>query len=195
MRPALYSEPDIQPVSFLTMRPRLAVIATLALCAASVSVPASAQTSARPAAQPAVTPDQAEQVREQDADDRVAAADVPAAVAEALRRTHASATDVRWNLEDGGFEASFTEDMTAVSVVLSADGAVRETETELHVDAVPVAVQNALARGYAGFPIGEFSRVVTAGGRTTYEIEVRRDGRTTDVVFDASGAVVSAEQD
>lgn len=125
----------------------------------------------------------------------MAAADVPAAVAEALRRTHPGAADVEWDREDAGYEASFDDGADEVSVVFAADGAVVETETEIHRDVVPVPVQDALARAYPGARVTEFARIVSADGTTTYEVEIATETGAADVLFDASGRVVRAEHD
>lgn len=125
-------------------------------------------------------------------DDGIAAASVPQAVTAALRAAHPSAADVEWEREDDGYEASFFEGGADVSVVFASDGAVQETEAEIAVADLPAAVRQALARDYAGRTVTEAARIVAADGAVTYEAEL--DG-ATDVLFDASGAVVGTEDD
>ena len=132
---------------------------------------------------------------EEDEDDGMAAARVPGAVSTALRSAHPAATDVEWTREDDGYEASFAESGSDVSVVFSASGAVQETETEIAVADLPAAVRRTLDRDYAGRTVSEAARIVAADGAVTYEAELTQGGRTVDVVFDASGAVVSTEED
>ena len=125
-------------------------------------------------------------------DDGIAAASVPQAVTASLRAAHPSAADIEWEREDDGYEASFSEGGADVSVVFASDGAVQETETEIAVADLPAAVRQALARDYAGRTVTEAARIVAADGAVTYEAEL--DG-ATDVLFDASGAVVGTEDD
>ena len=125
-------------------------------------------------------------------DDGIAAAQVPQVVTAALREAHPAATDVEWDREDDGYEASFSENGSDHSVEFSASGAVQATETEMAVADLPAAVRQTLARDYAGRTVTEAARVVGADGAVTYEAEL--DG-TTDVLFDASGAVVGTEDD
>ena len=125
-------------------------------------------------------------------DDGIAAASVPQAVTAALRTAHPGATDTRWEREDDGYEASFSEGGSDVSVEFAAGGAVQETETEIAVADLPAAVRQTLARDYAGRAVTEAARIVAASGAVTYEAEL--DG-STDGLFAASGAVVGTEDD
>lgn len=115
----------------------------------------------------------------------------PAAVAAAFRVEHPGATGLEWSQEEGGQEASFTEDGTDVSVVYAADGTAGAVETEIDGSALPAPVTAAIARAYAEYRLTEAARIED-GGATTYEAELTRDGRSQDVIFNADGTVVPA---
>lgn len=113
----------------------------------------------------------------------------PEAVAQTFQSEHPTATDVAWTMEEGGYEASFTEGGTAQSVVYAASGAAGAVETEIAVADLPEAVTAALARDYAGQTVSEAARIVE-DGQTTYEAEITADGTTTDLIFREDGTLV-----
>ena len=113
----------------------------------------------------------------------------PAAVEQAFQSEHPTATGVAWTMEEGGYEASFTENGTAESVVYAASGAAGAVETEIAVADLPAAVTAALARDYAGQTVTEAARIVS-NGETTYEAEVTVNGNRQDLIFREDGTLV-----
>jgi len=113
----------------------------------------------------------------------------PAAVEQAFASGHPTATDVTWTMADDGFEASFTEDGTAQSVVYAASGVAGAVEVEIPVADLPAAVTAALARDYAGQTVREAAGIVE-DGQPTYEAEITADGTTTDLIFREDGTLV-----
>ena len=108
---------------------------------------------------------------------------VPAAVKTAFLKDHAGAAKVKWEQENGQYEASFTEHGTAMSILYTASGAVTETETGIPVRALPKAARDmAAAKG----KIKEAARIVKNNGEVLYEAEV--NGK--DLLFDEKGTPV-----
>ncbi|MCC3160159.1 PepSY-like domain-containing protein [Hymenobacter sp. 15J16-1T3B] len=121
---------------------------------------------------------------------------VPAAVTAAFHKAHPAAKQVKWEKEDGNYEAEFKQGAEELSVVMTADGKLLETETEIRVAQLPAAVRGKLTSAYAGYQVTEAAKIVTAAtGATTYEAELRKPGKKMDVIFDASGGVVKTEAD
>lgn len=119
---------------------------------------------------------------------------VPAAVAATLKKTHPAAKQVKWEKEDGNYEAEFKQGQEEMSVVFTAAGQLLETETKIRVAQLPAAVRGKLASDYAGYQVTDAAKIVTAAtGATTYEAEVRKPGKKMDVIFDANGMVVKTE--
>lgn len=119
---------------------------------------------------------------------------VPVAVTAAFQKAHPAAKQVKWEKEDGNYEAEFKQGVEELSVVLTAAGQLLETETEIRVAQLPAAVRGKLTSAYAGYQVTEAAKIVTAAtGATTYEAELRKPGKKMDVIFDANGEVVKTE--
>jgi hypothetical protein len=67
------------------------------------------------------------------------------------------------------------------------------TETRVRLQDLPVPVQDAVKAHAKGAPLRGVSKEVK-NGRTLYEAELRTNGRTRDITFDATGQVVSDEE-
>lgn len=170
----------------------LALTLALALSACAPDSATDTDVSVDTADRPAASRDDmgAEDV-DDDSTDVDAAVTPPAAVAEAFAAARPNATDVEWSMEGEQYEASFTDAGTDMSTLYDADGTAGAVETKIEASALPAPVSAALARDYADAEVLEAEVIVNAG-TTTYEAEVRRDGRTEDVIFNADGTVVPA---
>ncbi len=108
-----------------------------------------------------------------------------------FNRQFPQAKEIKWEKEGSYYEAGFEQNKQELSALLSADGTLVETETEINVDQLPAAVRTTLARQYKGVKIKEAAKIVAAGtGAVTYEAEIVRNGKTVDVLFDAEGREV-----
>src|SRR6185436_11980539 len=67
-------------------------------------------------------------------------------------------------------------------------------EVTVQRDSLPPEVQRAVERETKGSRIKAFKKEVEHG-ETLYEVETTRDGRTRDLMFDASGRVVTVEEE
>jgi len=141
-------------------------------------------------------PDTTASATRADADDRDEPGQVapPDAVVQAFEAAYPSATEVAWSMEEGGYEASFTDGAVERSVVYAADGTAGAVETEIAVTDLPEAVATTLARDYPGQAVTEAAEIVD-GDHTTYEAEVSADGATRDLIFEADGTLVQTETD
>ncbi len=119
---------------------------------------------------------------------------VPAAVAATFQEAFPKATAVKWEKENGNYEAGFRQAGAKMSALLSASGQLKETETSLTPSALPAPVRAALAARYKGLKVNEAARIVAADtGAVMYEAEVRQNGKTRDVLFTADGGEVVKE--
>lgn len=118
-------------------------------------------------------------------------AQVPAAVITTFHQTFPQATAVRWERENGGYEAGFHQNQAVMSAVFDGAGALQETETGMAPGALPAPVRHTLATRYKGIKVSEAAKIVAAKtGAVTYEAEVREHSRTRDVLFTADGQEV-----
>ena len=122
---------------------------------------------------------------------KLKAAQVPAAVVAGFNQKFPQAKEVKWEKEGGHYEAGFEQGKQEMSALLSADGTLVETETEIQVSQLPAGVQATLARQYKGVKIKEAAKIVAAGtGAVTYEAEIEQSGKEVDLLFDAEGREV-----
>ncbi|MBO0938587.1 PepSY-like domain-containing protein [Fibrella sp. HMF5335] len=109
----------------------------------------------------------------------------PAAKA-TLKKAYPAATGVKWDKEDGDYEASFKNGGKSMSLVIDAKGMVKETETDITVAELPAAVRAYVAKNMPGKKISEAAIIVDASGKKMYEAEVA--GK--DILFDEAGVLV-----
>lgn len=122
---------------------------------------------------------------------KIAAANVPAAVAATFIKSFPTVKTVKWEKEGADYEAGFDLGKAEMSAVITAAGVLKETETEMAVAQLPAPVQKALAANYKTSKVTEAAKIVTAAtGATTYEAEVSQSGKHRDVLFNADGTEV-----
>lgn len=110
----------------------------------------------------------------------------PAAVKAAIARLYPTAKNVKFEKENGDYEAEFIHNGKSMSVVLDAKGTVKETETGIAVSALPASVRDYVAKQMPGRKIKEAAEIVDAKGVKTYEAEV--GGK--DLLFDTAGKLL-----
>ena len=104
----------------------------------------------------------------------VSAAQVPAAVRDAVTRAYPSAHVTKWTTEvehgSRSYEAETVDGTTHRDMVINADGRITEVETQLAVEQLPAPVRTAATANHAQVDRAE---IVVAGRDTTYEIKIR----------------------
>jgi hypothetical protein len=115
---------------------------------------------------------------------KISADKVPALVKAAFAKQHPG-TSVKWEMENGKYEAGFKDKGTTTSVLYTADGTMTESETDIKIADLPKAVMDYVKAHYKG-KIKEGAKITTAAGVVTYEAEV--DGK--DVIFDSTGKFI-----
>ena len=112
--------------------------------------------------------------------------DVPAAAKATVARLYPGAKAVKWEKEDGNYEAGLTHNGKTLSLVIDAKGNVLETETTIAVSALPASVREYVTKHHAGKKIKEAAEIVDSKGKKTYEAEV--GGK--DLMFDDKGEFI-----
>lgn len=122
---------------------------------------------------------------------KIKTADVPAVVKSAFEKQYLKATEVKWNKENGNFEASFDLNKTDNSVVFDGSGKILETEIEIEITQLPKAIADYVKANYKGAAIKEAAKITDAEGTVTYEAEVK--GK--DLIFDSTGKFLKESKD
>jgi len=120
---------------------------------------------------------------------KVKESEVPQVVKTAFMKAYPNAKGVKWDKEAAGFEASFDQNKNDMSVVLDKMGVVKEVETGIAKDKLPKAVLETLKKDFADHDIEETAMIV-ANGVTTYEVEVEKGKKSSDLIFDSTGKLL-----
>jgi hypothetical protein len=115
----------------------------------------------------------------------------PQVVKDAFNKQFPEAEEVKWNKEGEDFEASFEKKEKDMSAVIDTKGNVLETEVGIEITDLPQAIQDYLAKNYAGKEIKEAAKIVDAKGTLTYEAEIEK----SDVLFDSNGHYIKVAKD
>lgn len=111
---------------------------------------------------------------------------VPAIIKSAFQKQYPDAKEVKWEKENGNYEAEFEVGETDYSVLIDASGNIIETEIEISNDALPANAKEYISKNYAGQKIKEAAKITDAKGTVTYEAEIK--GK--DLIFDSNGVFI-----
>lgn len=117
-------------------------------------------------------------------------ATVPAAVKSAFEKQYPG-NKVKWDNENGKFEAGFEYKGHEMSILYNANGGVEETEMEIKTVELPVSVKNYVAQNFKGQKIKEAAKITRSNGTVEYEAEV--NGK--DLIFSSNGSFVKETKD
>ena len=116
-------------------------------------------------------------------------AQVPAAVKATFKAKFPAITSNTWEKEGTKYEAGFTQNGITISALITPAGELLETESDMSPAKLPAAVRTKLASDYKAYKITEAATLISAEGKTTYEAEVSKGGKSHDVVFYADGSL------
>lgn len=118
---------------------------------------------------------------------------VPEKVKAAFTAKFPTARNVKWDRENATeWEAEFNLDGGEFSANFSNEGTWMETEREMKVEELPVAVKTTLDTDLVGYKVEEAEEVETPNG-VHYAVEVEQGGTTYEVELNAQGQVVHKE--
>ncbi len=111
---------------------------------------------------------------------------VPTKVKSAFNTLYPKATEVKWEKENGEYEAHFTIQNIKQSVLINNAGQVTESETSIKTNELPIAAIKYVEKNYPKQKIKEAAKIINSKGVTTYEAEIK--GK--DIIFDATGSFI-----
>jgi len=121
---------------------------------------------------------------------KIKAVDVPVAVKSTFGKQYPTAKEVKWNKENGNFEASFDLDKVDNSVLFDPSGEILETEVKIEINQLPKGIVDYVKTNYKA-SIKEAAKISDAQGAITYEAEVK--GK--DLIFDSRGKFIKETKD
>jgi hypothetical protein len=116
---------------------------------------------------------------------------VPKAVKDAFEKRFPTATGVKWEKENAKeYEAGFKLNAVNMSANFTADGSWLETEMEIAVTDLPVAVSSAINKKYAGCSITGADKIENSKGEVFYEADIKTGKRKKEVLYKPDGTSV-----
>ena len=116
---------------------------------------------------------------------------VPEPVKAKFATMYPKADNAKWEMEDGNYEATFKAEKTETSVIISADGNIVQTETEIDAALLPQPIHDYVAAQLGGKKITSAAKIMNSTGNVTYEAEVGE----TDYLFDSMGQFTGKEEE
>ena len=119
------------------------------------------------------------------------ASKVPGPVKDGFAKQYPKVSKVKWEMENGQYEATFKLDGNSMSTLQDASGKITETETEIKAADLPAAVKSYVGEHYKGHSIREAAKIIKADGSINYEAEVKEK----NLVFDSNGKFIKEEKE
>ena len=119
---------------------------------------------------------------------------VPASVASAFKAKFPTASKPTWKMEAGkSYEAKFKLNNLDKTALFSSTGNWVKTDTQIKVADLPTDVRQTITKQFAGYNIGEASKMENADHGNGYEVEINKGKEMLDVVLSTKGVVMSQE--
>lgn len=122
---------------------------------------------------------------------KLEAAKVPASIKTNFTKQFPKAEQVKWEKEDGNYEAGFKQGSDKMAATYKPDGTFMESEVTIPAKSLPASVQEYVKAHYKGAAIKEAAKITKASGEINYEAEVNK----MDVLFDADGKFLKEVKD
>ncbi|MBC7524849.1 MAG: PepSY-like domain-containing protein [Flavobacterium sp.] len=116
---------------------------------------------------------------------------IPAVVQNAFSKSFPTVTKVKWEKEDGNFEAGFKENGIEKSVLLSSKGEILETESSIMVTELSKKITDYVAKNYPNKKIKGGAKIIDAKNKVSYEAEIK----DLDLLFDEKGDFIKVSKD
>lgn len=117
---------------------------------------------------------------------KVKESEVPETIKSAFQKQHPNAKEVKWEKENGNYEAEFEMGETESSVLYNTDGNLLETEVEITAADLPKKASEYVQAHYKDQKMKEVAKISDAKGIVTYEAEIQG----MDLIFDNAGKFI-----
>jgi len=113
--------------------------------------------------------------------------EIPKEVKKAFAKDYPNAKNVKWDMEDEDFEASFVVKKVNISVIYDEEAELKETETEISTSALPENVLKYISENYKDYKITGAAKIVDEEDILTYEAEITKGKKKQDLTFNKDG--------
>ncbi|MDX1942946.1 MAG: hypothetical protein SFU99_20450 [Saprospiraceae bacterium] len=80
-------------------------------------------------------------------------------------------------------------------LIFDTEGNLLYTEAEIKVNELPAGVKNSISNAYTNYEIKEAERLDLTDGTKQYEVEIKKDQTTMEVLLNANGTVICAQEE
>lgn len=112
--------------------------------------------------------------------------EVPAAVKTAFQKNYPQIKILKWDKEDGNFEASYELNEIDNSVLFDQQGNIIESEVEIKTTQLPRGVLEYVKTNYKTLKVDEAAKITHNDGVIVYEVEMKK----MDLLFDSNGKFI-----
>lgn len=116
--------------------------------------------------------------------------EIPQEVTTAFSQKYPSAESIKWEMEDGDYEAEFKVGDLEMSANFSKTGLWLESETALKSGNLPEAVVAGIAANFPGAKIEEAEKLDLPDSSISYEVKLEGD-QDVEAVFSANGELIN----
>lgn len=116
---------------------------------------------------------------------------VPAPAKTAFEKAFPGSSKVKWGKEKTDYEVEFILNGEKMSALYDGNGVLKETEEDIKITALPIAVTEYIKQHYAKAGIKEAAKITKPGGEINYEAEVNK----MDLIFDVNGKFIHEQKD
>ena len=120
--------------------------------------------------------------------------DIPAVVKEAFQKEYPS-QKAKWGKEDDGYEAEFKMNGSDASAVYDKNGHRKAFEIEIAITELPKATLDYLNKNYPSNKITEAAKITDDKNAVTYEAEIKKKGKSYDLLFDSNGKFIKINEE
>jgi uncharacterized membrane protein YkoI len=121
--------------------------------------------------------------------------DVPAELKKSFEQSYPDASEVEWEMKGDTLIVEFEINNEEQEVWYTPDGQTAKTVKEITETDLPEPVKSTINEKYSDYTIDSIDLIEEAGS-TVYEVELQKGWTTEkDVIFDASGKVLSENED
>lgn len=114
---------------------------------------------------------------------------IPASVKEAFAKEFPS-VKAKWGMENGGYEAEFKLNGVDASAVYDQVGHRTELEVDINIKDLQASILEYVKKNYPTSTVKEAAKITDDKKVITYEAEIKKDGKSYDILFDANGKFI-----
>jgi hypothetical protein len=111
---------------------------------------------------------------------------VPALVKNTIKKEFPSVKNVKWEKEQGNYEAGFSVNKIDHSLLFDEQGNMVEKEIKIELNQLPKGVIEYVKKNYQGKEPKGAAKITNAKGLVTYEAEIKG----MDLLFDSNGKFI-----